>query len=72
MAAERFLVEVGLALDIIQEAPERWPLFRRGLRRYVLSAFPYSIVYRVSPETIDVYAVAHAKRRILYWRKRDF
>lgn len=72
IAAERFLVEVGLSLDLIREAPERWPLFRRGLRRYVLSAFPYSIVYRVTPETVDIYAVAHAKRRILYWGKRNF
>lgn len=72
IAAERFLVEVELALDLVRESPERWPLFRHGLRRYVLSAFPYSIVYRVTPDAVDVYAVAHAKRRILYWRKRHF
>jgi len=59
-------------LDLVREAPDRWPLFRRGLRRYVLSAFPYSIVYRVTSGTVDVYAVAHAKRRIFYWRKRHF
>lgn len=72
IAAERFLIEVERALDLVREAPERWPLFRLGLRRYVLSAFPYTIVYRVTSDNVDVYAVAHTKRRILYWRKRHF
>ena len=72
IAAERFLIEVGLALDLVREAPERWPLFRHGMRRYVLPAFPYTIVYRVTSDTVDIYAVAHTKRRILYWRKRHF
>ena len=70
--AERFLNEIDRALDLIREAPERWPLFRLGMRRYVLSSFPYSIVYRTTPQSIDVYAVAHAKRRPTYWRKRRF
>jgi len=72
IAAERFLIEVELALDLVRETPERWPLFRVGMRRYVMPAFPYSIVYRVTPDAIDIYAVAHAKRRILYWRRRHF
>lgn len=75
IAAERFLSDVEAALDLIAEAPERWPLTQMGLRRYVMPAFPYSIVYRVyreTPEAIQVFAVAHAKRRPLYWKKRRF
>ena len=70
VAARRFLLEVDQALGVIREAPERWPLYRLGMRRYVMSAFPYSIVYRVSDDAIEVYAIAHAKRRTLYWRRR--
>jgi toxin ParE1/3/4 len=57
---------------LIDEAPERWPLYRLGMRRYVMAVFPFSIVYRVIPGELQVYAVAHAKRRPLYWRNRSF
>lgn len=72
LAAERFLDEVDGALELIREAPERWPPFRRGMRRHVMTSFPYSIIYQVSADFIDIYAVAHAKRRPTYWRNRRF
>jgi plasmid stabilization system protein ParE len=70
IAAERFLDEVEAALEVITAAPERWPLHGLGMRRYVPATFPYSIVYRVSGTAIEVYAVAHAKRRPFFWRRR--
>ncbi len=70
IAAERFLTEVEQALDLVAEAPERWPLFRAGTRRFVMAAFPYSIIYREMRSEIQVLAVAHAKRRPQYWRGR--
>ena len=72
LAAERFLDEVDRAVDLILEAPERWPPVRLGMRRFVMTSFPYSIVYRVSPTYIDIYALAHAKRRPTYWHRRRF
>ena len=42
------------------------------MRRFVMASYPYSIVYRVTRTTVDVYAVAHAKRRPEYWRRRRF
>jgi hypothetical protein len=36
------------------------------LRRY-----PYSIVYRVVDDTVVVAAVAHARRRFGYWKRRQ-
>ncbi len=72
IAAERFLSEIEAALALVAEAPERWPLCRAGTRRYVMSAFPYSIVYRATTDEIQVFAVAHAKRRPQYWTKRRF
>lgn len=70
VAAERFLAEVEAALVLLQEAPERWPLFRLGTRRFVMAAFPYSLVYRTVGDEIQVIAVAHAKRRPAYWGRR--
>jgi toxin ParE1/3/4 len=72
VAATRFLVEIDQALVLVREAPERWALYRVGMRRFVMSSFPYSIIYHVDERTIDIYAVAHAKRRPLYWRNRRF
>ena len=70
VAGERFLAEVEAALALLQEAPERWPTFRLGTRRFVMAAYPYSIVYRAVGDEIQVMAVAHAKRRPVYWGKR--
>jgi plasmid stabilization system protein ParE len=72
VAAERFADDVESALSLIREAPERWPLYRAGSRRFVMSAFPYSIVYRATDTEIQVFAVAHAKRRPFYWSGRRF
>ena len=70
IAAERFLSEIEAALELVAEAPDRWPLYRAGTRRHVMSAFPYSIIYRVTRDEIQVFAVAHAKRRPQYWSRR--
>jgi toxin ParE1/3/4 len=72
VASGRFLDELDAALDLIREAPDRWPAHRLGTRRYVVSSFPYCVIYRVTTTEIHVYAVAHAKRRPLYWRNRKF
>jgi plasmid stabilization system protein ParE len=42
----------------------------RCTRRLLLPRFPYHVVYRLSPAEIVVVAVAHAKRRPGYWKRR--
>jgi len=69
-AAEAFIAEVDAALVRIGESPDTWPRYRRGTRRYVLRRFPFSIVYRIEDDAVYVVAVAHAKRRPEYWRRR--
>ena len=69
-AADGFLVEVGRAFSLIQDAPRRWPSYRGSTRRFVLERYPFSIVYRIQKATVYVVAVAHAKRRPDYWRRR--
>jgi plasmid stabilization system protein ParE len=69
-AAERFLAELDRAVDLIIEAPNRWPKYLHGTRRYVLLKFPYSVIYRASETQITIYAFAHAKRRPGYWKER--
>ena len=69
-AAAAFMAEIDLAMAQIQEHPERWRSHRQGERRYLLKRFPFLVVYRRVDERIQVLAVAHARRRPGYWRRR--
>lgn len=69
-AAHHFLAELDFAVEQVASAPERWPRFGRGARRVLFRRFPYSLVYRVTDAVIEVLAVAHAKRKPGYWKRR--
>jgi len=56
---------------MIAEHPERFPLLQEpDIRSAKVKRFPYRVVYVVVGEDVDVIAVAHAKRRPTYWRRR--
>ena len=69
-AAEAFLTELDVGIESIRTAPELYPPYLHGTRRYLLRRFPYLIAYRVVSETVQVVAIAHARRRPGYWRAR--
>ena len=64
-----FLNELETAFETITELPDTWPMFQLGFRRFLLSKFPYSILYRVLNKTIVV-AVMHNSRKPGYWSDR--
>ena len=70
MAAAKFADELSRAIAKIAEAPQRWPAGKQGTRKFFLSRFPFVIVYRELPATIQILAVAHGHRRPEYWKKR--
>ncbi len=64
------LVRMGLAR--IAENPRLaavWP-DRPEIRRWVLSRFPYAIVYSIEAEAVLIIAIEHVKRRPGYWLAR--
>jgi toxin ParE1/3/4 len=68
-----FRAELEAAVERVAEGPLVWPIsqYDPRARRYLLSRFPYAIVYVVGGHgDVTVAAVAHAKRRPGYWRKR--
>ncbi len=69
-AAERFEDAFWQAIQIVENAPERWPVYFLRFRRYILHDFPFSIVYREEASRTFVLAVAHGRRRPGYWKKR--
>jgi toxin ParE1/3/4 len=74
--ASAFLDEVSRAIEMIAQAPERWPLGMADVRKFVLRRFPFLIFYRFYrfyrdlPSMIQILAVAHGRRRPGYWRRR--
>jgi toxin ParE1/3/4 len=72
-AAAVFLGELDLAIARVADSPERWPRWphvRGRFRRYIFPKFPFSLVYRFTPTSIEVVAVAHHRRKPAYWKMR--
>jgi plasmid stabilization system protein ParE len=69
-AARGFLLALDAAVDAVIEAPKRWPERSHGCRQYVFtSRYPFSLVYRLSPD-VEIVAVAHHRRKPQYWARR--
>ncbi len=65
-----FLDDVQLTVDFIQTNPESSPRALKVVRKCLLRRFPYSILYSVKDDVVNILAVAHQKRRPYYWRFR--
>ena len=69
-AASGFLTAVEQSVRLLADRPEAWPPFEAGTRRVVVQQYPFSIIFRVHEQTIQIVAVAHHRRRPSYWRRR--
>lgn len=69
-SAANFAHELAHAISLILEAPQRWHAGPHGTRKFLLHRFPYAVIYRELPSTIQVLAVAHGHRRPGYWKTR--
>ena len=56
----------------ISATPERYEKVDRQFRGCSLTSYPFQLVYRFDSERIQVVAIAHAKRRPGYWKRRKF
>lgn len=72
---DEFVDEVVKALESIAAHPDAWPpaASRHGrivARRFIVPRFPYVLVFSEREDDVLVLAVAHAKRKPGYWRRR--
>ena len=73
---DEFIAEVSATLDRIGNAPESypaWPGTRAAgtlIRKATVQRFPYLIAFERHEQHLLILAVAHAKRRPLYWLTR--
>ena len=59
------------ALSQILAFPHSGSPHLRNTRRILLRGFPFSVVYRVKPDIIEVVALAHRSRSPDYWTERS-
>lgn len=69
-AANRFETEVEALLGRIRLNPESFPLYDDEHRFATVRRFPYALLYQVHSDQILLVAVAHARRRPDYWKRR--
>jgi plasmid stabilization system protein ParE len=67
-----FFAEFEHSINLLLQHPLLGALWLRGKRRLVMKHFPYSVIYTVAAQEIQVLAVAHQSRRPGYWRKRNW
>ena len=66
-----FVMEVQQAVEAIAAAPFVGAVVDNDLRGWLVGRFPYRVFYRVSDDQVRVLAIAHQKRRPLYWHGRE-
>jgi hypothetical protein len=66
----QLLDEINTAIKFIEESPETWPAYYINLHRFILKRFPFSIIYRIKDNEVQVIAFMHHRRKPLYWKKR--
>lgn len=69
-AAEDFVAFLDDAIELVVSEPLIGHPFRGGCRRKVFTQFPYSLIYRLVGDDIQIVAVMHHRRKPDYWMKR--
>lgn len=57
-----FIACIGKQLDLIESQPFATPVVAYGIRRSVVTRFPYNIYYAINGQFIDILAVWHGSR----------
>ena len=52
----------GLGDELLEEHPDRRPIYYRGFRRLLTRRFPYKLFYRLEDDRVIVFRILHAKR----------
>lgn len=69
-AAENFWLRVRDAQHSVLLFPHAAPMIGKAARRFILSGFPYDLIYCVLPDEILIVGYAHHSRRPGYWKDR--
>ena len=59
---DELLLEICAAIQLLENDPERRPIYYRSFRRLLARRFPYKIFYRIEGDRVIVFRILHAKR----------
>jgi plasmid stabilization system protein ParE len=65
-----FVAEVERVCSFVASRPTAGAPLGEQLRRLSARRFPYTVIYRVSRNDVEIIAIAHQHRRPGYWRGR--
>lgn len=65
-----FESQLETMLDYLSDAPLRYPITWKNIRRMNLERFPYAVYYIVEDSYLSVIAVLHQARNPDLWKKR--
>ena len=69
---KRFLTSVQDALNRIELNPELYTAVEGDVRRCLTRTFPFGVLFRIKPDTIEIMAVMHLHRHPDYWKSGRF
>ena len=64
---ERFIREMERTTLLLSERPELGAVYQTHYRRVLMARFPFTVVYRVASDEIQIIAVAHQRQQPGYW-----
>lgn len=65
-----FIDEVEKVLDVIEQQPMSGTKITNTERRFLVSRFPYGLIYSVEAGQIVIFVVMNLKRKPGYWKSR--
>ena len=65
-----FIDEIEKVVNVIEQQPSAGTKITKTERRFLVSRFPYGIIYSVKDELITIFAVMNLRRKPGYWKSR--
>jgi plasmid stabilization system protein ParE len=65
-----FLTEAEFSRDLIARFPQIGPTLEADIRRLSFRRFPYSFLYRIVADEVQIIAVMHQSLKPGYWKNR--
>ncbi|MEX2586012.1 MAG: type II toxin-antitoxin system RelE/ParE family toxin [Balneolaceae bacterium] len=65
-----FIDEVEKVLEVIEANPNSGTKITNSERRFLVSRFPYGVIYTAIPNQIFIFAVMDLRRKPGYWTSR--
>lgn len=65
-----FAEEVYLTIARILEFSDAWAVMSKNTRRYLVSRFPYGVIFQIKSRMLRIIAIANLYRHPDYWKNR--